>query len=477
MEQKLRDYSYYKMTQGMCGTCRDIVNARIFERDGKIFQENICISCGNSETMIAEDSTWFFDNINAPVKTVKPSRVNTAVKKGCPFDCGICSWHENRVNLPVFSITNACNMNCPICFTYNRTDKHYFMSLEEMKKTVDFLLENNESYDLVNITGGEPTLHPDLVSLIKIAKHEKIGRITINSNGIRLAEDEDLLRELAELGVYIILSFDTLDPATSRKIHGRDVVEVKLKALDNLARYGIGVTLLNVMIKGVNDHEINDIIGLSERFPNIRSITVQTMTFTGQGGSVFVPHERLTLDSAARRIDETSDGLLSRNHFFPLPSNHPLCYNIAYYFKTEYGLKSFTDILSKEKLVELMGSSYIMHPGDAFHDIFSQAITSSWIDDKNTELLSFIKTLLKKIYPRDRHLTPFERQQIAETSILTVYIHAHMDEENFDISRIVCCTDLVPVDGNKLIPACAYNLFYRMNDNRFWYGNEQGECE
>jgi uncharacterized radical SAM superfamily Fe-S cluster-containing enzyme len=52
-----------------------------------------------------------------------------------------------------------------------------------------------------------------------------------------------------------------------------------------------------------------------------------------------------------------------------------------------------------------------------------------------------------------------------------------MDEENFDISRIVCCTDLVPVDGNKLIPACAYNLFYRMNDNRFWYGNEQGECE
>lgn len=476
MEKTLRDYAYYKMTQGMCRTCRSIVNARIVEKNGSIIQENLCPDCGHTESLIAEDSAWYFEHVNTPIKTVAPKTVNTPVKNGCPYDCGACAFHENRANLPVFSITNACNMNCPICFTYNRNDTLYFMSLEEMKKTVDFLLSSNESYDLINITGGEPTLHQDLVDLIKIATHEKIGRITVNSNGIRLSQDEDLVRKLADLGVYIILSFDTLDRETSLKIHGEDVVGAKLKALDNMARHGIGVTLLFVMIKGVNDHEIHDIIRLSETYPNIRSITIQTMTFTGQGGGLFSPRERITLDMASRRIEETSETTLSRSHFFPLPSNHPLCYSIAYYFKTDQGLKSFTDILPKEKLIDLIGSNYIMHPDDVFYDTFNEAITTSWVTDTNTDLLRFIKKLLKTMYPKDRQLTPFERQQIAETSILTVYIHAHMDEENFDISRIVCCTDLVPVDGERLIPACAYNLFYRMKDKRFWYENaKEGE--
>ena len=72
------------------------------------------------------------------------------------------------------------------------------------------------------------------------------------------------------------------------------------------------------------------------------------------------------------------------------------------------------------------------------------------------------------MYPQRRKISPFERQRVAEKSILTIYVHAHMDEENLDLSRLACCTDLVPVDGERLIPACAYNLFYRMHDRRFW---------
>ncbi len=226
------------------------------------------------------------------------------------------------------------------------------------------------------------------------------------------------------------------------------------------------------MINGVNDHEIYDIISLSEKYDNVRSITIQNMTFTGQGGTSFEPHKRLTLDMAMRRIEETSASALTRKDFFPLPSCHPLCYSVAYYFRTGQGLRSFTDILPKEELVDLLGTSYIMHPDDRFNEKFNNAITRSWVDEKNTELLSFIKHLLRKMYPKDRALTPFERQQISEESILTVYIHAHMDEENFDMSRIVCCTDLVPVDGERMVPACAYNLFYRMKDERFWKEGE-----
>jgi len=111
--------------------------------------------------------------------------------------------------------------------------------------------------------------------------------VTLNSNGLRLAEDEALCEQLARLGVYVILSLDTFDPQRSMRIHGRDVVATKLKALENLQRSRIGTTLMNVMIRGVNEDEIGRIIGLSKSHSVVRSITIQTMTFTGHGGKDF----------------------------------------------------------------------------------------------------------------------------------------------------------------------------------------------
>lgn len=341
------------------------------------------------------------------------------------------------------------------------------MPVSEMKRTIDFLLRTRPEYDLINITGGEPTLHPDLIELIKVARDERIGRITLNSNGIRLAEDLSLVKQLKELGVYVILSFNTLDSATSRKIHGVDLVDTKIRALENLAAHGVGVTLLNVMIGDINDHEIHDIIALSTKYPNVRSVTIQNMTFTGQGGSGFAPRKRVTLDMAVKNIETASGGAIRREHFFPLPSNHPLCYSIGYFFKMNGRLISFTDLLSIEEINGLIGPHYFIHPDDQFHDVMRDAIARSWADSRNEALLQHIRLLLKRMYP-PQALTPFERQRIAEESILTIYIHSHMDEDNFDISRIVSCTDLVPVDGERLIPACAYNLFYRMKDERFY---------
>lgn len=459
-----------RRTRGMCRACRSIIDSEIIIRDGGVYQRSLCPKCGPTESPLAESEKWYREVIEKQIHNPQPVAKQTATVSGCPFDCGLCQRHLSGPNLPVFSITNACNLNCPICFTYNRKDRLYYMSAEEMRKTVNFLLEQREYYDLINITGGEPTLHPQLEDLLGVAVHENIGRITMNSNGLRMAEDERLVEMLGELNVYVILSFDTLDGETSIRIHGTDLVDRKLKALDRLARHDIGVTLLNVMIGGVNDHEIYDIIALSEKYPNIRSVTVQNMTFTGQGGGSFFPRNRLTLDGAMRIIEEKSDRKIRHEHFFPLPATHPLCYSVAYYFKDSGRLGSFTEIVSKKILSDLLGSDYILHPDEKFLEEFNRGLTESWALDKNPEMLAFIKNLFRQLYPRDRRLTPFERQRIAESSILTVYIHAHMDEDNFDLERIKHCTDLVPVDGERLIPACAYNLFYRMDDERFWTG-------
>ena len=234
----------------MCRECRALVPARVIEEAGAVYQERLCPKCGTNRARIADGVEWYLNRTATTVRC-KPARLpGSEVRKGCPHDCGPCAFHANACHLPVFSVTNACNLDCPICFTYNRPDRKYFMSREELRSLLDKLIARAGPFDLMNITGGEPTLHPQIVELLKECRRPEIGRVTMNSNGLRLATDEDLCRALADLGIYVILSFDTFRGDRALKIYGRDVVDLKHRALENLQRFGIGTTLLNVMIRG-----------------------------------------------------------------------------------------------------------------------------------------------------------------------------------------------------------------------------------
>ena len=81
--------------------------------------------------------------------------------------------------------------------------------------------------------------------------------------------------------------------------------------------------------------------------------------------------------------------------------------------------------------------------------------------------LATLRRLIEQLYPAGRAVSDFQRQQLAEASVRTVYLHAHMDEDTFDCSRAMLCPDLVPAEPGRMIPACTYNLFYRMQDERF----------
>ncbi len=108
--EHLREYTYLKTTRSMCRKCKQIVNARIVIQNNKVYQENICINCGNSCALIADDYHWYFDQFAYSFKRNPPKKTHMPHKKGCPYDCGICSWHESQPTLPIFSITNACNL-------------------------------------------------------------------------------------------------------------------------------------------------------------------------------------------------------------------------------------------------------------------------------------------------------------------------------------------------------------------------------
>jgi uncharacterized radical SAM superfamily Fe-S cluster-containing enzyme len=461
-----RGYTYFTTVRGMCRTCRRIVPARVFFCDGKVWQESLCPTCENAPALIAADDGWYMENVLRAWPDRSPLPGSHPPERGCPHDCGPCAWHASPCQLPVVSITNACNLDCPICFTYNRKDRLYHMPVEEMRRTVDWIIESSGSVDLINVTGGEPTLHPRLREILECCRRPEIGRVTVNSNGLRLAEDVAMCGMLADLGAYVILSFDTFDPGASVRLHGRDVVEQKLRALENLMRAGVRVTLLNVMVRDVNEDAVGGILDLMRENDNILSLTVQTMTYTGQGGGRVPVRAHIPVDEAARIVCDHSRGDLAFSDFAPRPSAHPLCYLTCYVLKSDDALLPFARFAPPEKIAALMQDSYLMRieDDDAF---FRDAIDDLYARNQ-PEQLSVFRNLIERLYPSGKQPTVFERQRIGESAVRTVYVHAHMDEDTFDCSRAMLCPDLVPAEPGRLIPACTYNLFYRMQDERFY---------
>ncbi len=460
--------TFLSASKGMCRECGKLVEVRYISQNDHVYLERYCKDHGVSRALVAESLTWYLKALSSPSSTCAPKKTIPKHSE-CPYSCGPCTFHAQRCNIPVFSITNACDLRCPICFTYNRADQTYFMSADEFNKHIDFVIESTGGVDLVNITGGEPTLHPDLFQLLELADRPEIGRITMNTNGLQIANNPDIAKRLADLGIYVVISIDTFDQEKSLLLHGKDIVREKRKALEVLEKNNVQTTILMVLVGGINEDELGDVLDLSLNNDFVRSLTIQTMAYTGQGGGHFNPRQHIPVDGVERRIEEGSNGLITQDNFVPLPTAHPLCYGVCYLLiDSANQFISFTDLFDIDTLASHLSEGYLLKPSDRLENDLREAVNRLWSEGGNEKTLSLLKTLLKTMYPAGKQYSVSERQQLAETMIKTIYVHAHMDEDTYEIGRAIRCPDQVPVDAEKLVGACNYNLFYRMNDTRFW---------
>jgi uncharacterized radical SAM superfamily Fe-S cluster-containing enzyme len=463
--------TFLNSTLTYCTDCGQTELARVMVRDGSVFMDRSCANGDRHSTKIVDDYRWYLERQQPPGPIAQAGKVRPA-QSGCPLDCGLCEFHTSDIHLPVFSITNACNLDCPICFTFNRPDEKYYKSVSDMRKIVQHILAQTSGVDLVNITGGEPTLHPQLFDIIQACDCEQIGRVTLNSNGLRLASSRRFAEKIKEAGVQVVLSLDTFDPEKSKVIHGADISEKKRLALQVLEELDIPTTILSVCIKNVNEADVEEIVHMMIRKPFVRSITIQNMTFTGQNGSQFEngpanqPRQHITIDEIERLL--AARGEILQDDFFPLGSYHPLCYSVAYYIVYEERLLSLSRLIDKSLLTEASRGSYLLDPDRRLSTRFLEGINRLWAEGEDEAFIRVLRRFFDELYPRDRHLSPRQRHLIAEKLIKPIYIHPHMDADNFDIDRVSRCGDVVPDESGRMIPACAYNLVHRQRDPRFW---------
>jgi uncharacterized radical SAM superfamily Fe-S cluster-containing enzyme len=429
-----------------------------------------CPTHGPSEVVISNDPAWYERVTSSEVRYEKPGSISKKSRAGCPFDCGFCDAHKQRMVLPVVPVTSACNLNCPVCYTINKNTRPYFITREEFKKILAQIQEADPDMRLINFTGGEPLMHPEFTELVKMCRDAGIHRITISTNGLGFLENETLLERLTELDARIVFSFNSFQRAPYIATAGKDLLEEKLKILGLLEKHKPSTTLLSVVALGINDQEIGDIVAYVMGSDFIVSSEIHTVAFTGQNVGRFAQTTRLTTpDVIAGIVKKNPD--MAMDDFLPSPCAHPLCYAVCYLLKTENnGSVPFARFMKDEDIARILTHSLYMQPDLATEEVMNDVLNDVWSRELSGEqealIIRQMRSMLEEIYPA-KPIDYMTRQRRAEQFIKAVYIHSHMDAANFDVQRAKRCCVAVPDGNGRCIPTCAYNNIYRARDTRF----------
>ena len=266
-----RNYTYYDFTLSLCSQCLKRVDAKIIFQDENVYILKRCYEHGSQKVLIASDIEYYKKCRNYMKPSEMPLKFNTATHYGCPYDCGLCPDHEQHSCLTLVGVTDRCNLTCPTCYAESSPTYGRHRTLEEIEKMFDIIVANEGTPDVVQISGGEPTVHPDFLEILKIAKSKPIRHLMVNTNGIRISKDEAFVAELATYtpDFEIYLQFDSFKKEALEHLRGKDLRDVRLKALEHLNKYNISTTLVVTLEKGINTDEIGKIQRPNKKYKDV----------------------------------------------------------------------------------------------------------------------------------------------------------------------------------------------------------------
>ena len=268
------DYVFFELTRTICPTCRRVLDGHVLLRDNKVYLRRTCPDHGRVEALVYGDAKAYVAAARFNKPGTIPLKFSTEVERGCPHDCGLCPDHQQHTCLGIIEINSACNMECPLCFA--NAGAGFSLTLAEVEGILDGLIATEGSPEMVQFSGGEPTIHPELIPMLRAAKARGIPHVMINTNGKRIAHDDAFLAELAEVRPSIYFQFDGFDAETYRIIRGEpDILPEKLRALDRLAEIDCDVILVPAIERGVNEHELGRILRFALDHPAVRGVNFQ----------------------------------------------------------------------------------------------------------------------------------------------------------------------------------------------------------
>lgn len=426
-------------TESLCPICLKKIPATIVSEKGSSYMQKTCPDHGTTKTVLWRGSIPMENWIRKKERAFIPNAV-TKVERGCPFDCGLCSEHRQHTCTALIEVTQNCNLKCKFCFADSYAAKSKEPSLQDIQLQYRKVLEVSGTCN-IQLSGGEPTVRNDLPEIIRMGTDLGFSFIQVNTNGIRMAEEEDYVMALKKAGLSsVFLQFDGTRDKIVEKLRGRSLLDKKVKTIENCKKYGIGVVLVPTLVPGLNIGNIGEIIRFGiEHAPAVRGVHFQPVSYFGRMPHAPADKDRITLPEVMEEITRQTEGMIMADSMKP-----PGCENSLCSFHGNYRIngKELTPVTKRQscccgteqaeegakKAKAFVARNWSCHDGEMNEE--QKENSSDW----------------------DRILENMQRNSFSISAM------AFQDVWNVNLERIKDCCIHVVTDDLRLIPFCMYNL-------------------
>ena len=410
-------------TKSVCPQCLKVIDAEIVVDQGAVYMEKNCSEHGSYRPYLWPDADHYMWLKSFESKSLLPGHPKPA-ENGCPTDCGLCVSHLHHPRLVELELTHRCNLRCPLCFMSagdNEKNLPADLSLDEIEAQLHMIMEQAGPQTSIQLTGGEPTIRKDLADIVKLCKKVGFSAIEVNTNGIAIGRNPDYIKHLAAAGITgIYMQFDGLSDDIYQIIRGKDLLRIKLQALEYCRAANVQVVLSMAVIKGVNDTQLGNMLRFAlGNIDVIAGVAYQPAFISGR--SDLGAEHPLTMGDVIFSLAAQSNGIIRPHDLWPTGCSHPLCDSTTYIIRQPAG--KYQSIGQLINVDEYRNHNHTDSPqGSVLPDMAHQSYPD--------------------LDPRG----------------LSILIMNYMSALDLNLDRLQQCSMTVADPDGNLIPFCAYQL-------------------
>jgi len=485
----LRPYLPLRMVLTVCGHCfsddpdreidyeTDILQGNLVAMDGAVYLRRTCRR-GHGEVMslYEEDhERWeYLQQWRTPTREVIPDTTGNTRPIPMGYADGLGDLQTQHSCVLLLDITENCNLECPTCFAAAAPGVGRFARLPHLLRSLDAAIDREGGrVDVLMLSGGEPTVHPEVLEIIEAATTRNVTRVILNTNGVRIARDDRFVSALGRLRgrVEVYLQFDGFELQSHLYHRGEDLRAIKTEALRRLAAERVFTTLAVAVADGVNDHEVGAIAEYALDTDYIAGVAFQPVFGSGRANP-FDPMRRVTTTGTLARLN-TQATRVGADDFIALPCSHPDCSSITYFVQGDSGeWRSVPKMLGPERLKASLGLvGNRIAPDDAMWTALVGMMSETTLVSRpelvdhllrvceacDLGVTGFLKSLGRWVFDRDAAV-----EEIA-LRVKRFSVKAFMDAWTLNVERLQqCCVHVGSTDGEAnpvRIPFCARQLF------------------
>lgn len=466
-----------KYTWSYCPTCLQAISAKIFcDENGRVRIGKVCPKHGyyeDSYTFSDLDSYRWAELYEHPKARLQSSPLDEGTNY--PHDCGLCRQDGPPTVVAVVDVTNRCNLRCPVCFANAASSgRVYEPTREQIREILTRLWTNSSSPPfLLQFSGGEPTLRDDLPELITMAREIGFEHVEVNTNGVRMAADVEFMKRCKEAGMSeVYLQFDGVDDDVYRKCRGLPLLSLKKKVVENARLLHQNIVLAVTLIRGVNDHEVGEIVNFAMANSDVVThVVFQPVSMIGRIDAQSREAMRINTSELLKLLETQTKGLVKALDFRPIPALIPVFKALRALKGKCYATPAIAPACGVVTfLIQVKNGEWTPVTKLANVDKFFKAMGKTGEGRRGGWLLARIEAIAALRHVKINFLRMLWLISKKDTlsalkkymgNVITIVCMHFMDAYNFDLDRVKRCGVHYGLPDGTIRSFCAYNILYR----------------